>query len=107
MVDIADKHRVGHSLDLRMASETKIRIALGEQLLIDGAMRGVADRAAFPQRRMLEDERSGLRPVALVASIVLSRHCQSAGRLEYVPSMWIVALCAADLFLEQRVMLRK
>jgi len=57
MVDIADKHGVSHSLDLRMASETEIRIALGDQLLIDGTMRAVAHRAAFPQRRMLEDER--------------------------------------------------
>ena len=105
MVDIANKHRVGHRLNLRMAAETKIRIALGEQLGIDGAVRAVANRAPFTQRRMLEDERSGLGAVARAAGVVLARHGQSAGRFEDVRSMRIVALCAANFFLQKRMVL--
>ena len=51
MVDVADIDLPGshaRALDLRMASEAEVQIALEQQLGVDGAVRVMADRAALP-----------------------------------------------------------
>jgi hypothetical protein len=106
VVDIADEDRAaGHRLNLRMTPQTKIQIPLGQQLGIDRPMRGVADGAPFTQSWVFEDERPSLRAMALAASVVLTCHRQAAGRFEDVAAMRIMALVAAHLFLQQRMVL--
>ena len=66
-----------------------------------GAMRYVAIHAVFAYRRMLPKEGTALLRVALIALIVdrgLGDHAVSLG------PMRIVAICAADLALTNRVM---
>jgi hypothetical protein len=60
----------GRMLNLGMAFETEIRIALDEHLAIYRAMGDMADCAAFAQRLMLEDERPRLFAVALRAILI-------------------------------------
>ena len=95
------------SLDLGMASEAEIHVPLDQQLGIDGPVRVMADGAALPQRRMLEDKGPGLLPVALSAGFVLARHRQPAGGFEDVAPMRVVALDAIHLLLRHRVVLGK
>ena len=104
-IDLPASH--ARALDLRMAPEAEVRIALDQQLGVDAAMRVMAGGAAFPQRWMLKDEGSGLLPVALSAGFVQTRDCQPAGWLEDVAAMRIVALRAVHLLLQHRVVLRK
>ena len=73
MVDDADIHLTpshARALDLRMAFEAEVKIALDQQLGVDTAVRAMAGRAALPQRRVLKDEGPGLLPVALRAAFV-------------------------------------
>jgi hypothetical protein len=106
MVDIADKHgTAGYRLNLRVTSQTKICITLGQQLGVDRPVRAVANGAAFAQGRMLEDERPRLFAVALAAGVVLARHSEPAGGFEDVTAMRVVALGTVHLLFEDRMML--
>lgn len=58
------------ALRLSVALEAKIIVAFGEQLGIDRAVRVVADRAAFTQGFVLEDERFALLAMALGAGLI-------------------------------------
>jgi hypothetical protein len=88
-----------------MTFEAEIGITLDEQLGVDAPMRAVADRAALPQRRMLEDEGPGLLPVALSAGFTLPRHSQPAGRFVDVAAVRVMALHAIHLLLRHRVVM--
>ena len=108
MVTLADINMArSHTwaLDLRMASEAEVQIALDQQLGIDAAMRVMADRATFPQRRVLKDKRPGLLAVALGAGFIPACHRQAARRFEDVVAMRIMALRAVHLLLQHRVVL--
>ena len=97
----------GPMLHLRMASEAKIRIALDQQLPVHRAVRVVTNRAAFPQRLMLEDEWPGLFAMAFRAILVEPRHRQAACGLYNVGTMGIMALHAIHAAFNDRMMLGK
>src|SRR5262249_40404820 len=56
--------------DLRVTLLAKDRPRGNEQLLVVGAVRRMAGEAVFPHRRMLEQERTALLSVTIVASLV-------------------------------------
>jgi hypothetical protein len=107
--NVADKQAATQSgvLDLGMTSQTKIGVADGEQLWIDGAMGCVAGGAAFAQCRVFENERTGLFPVTVGTGFIEARHGQAAGWLKDVSSMWIVALNTIHLALGDGMMFRE
>ena len=110
VINIADVQPIragSRPLSLGMALEAKIGIALDEHLRIDGAVRIVANDAAFAQRRVFENERPGLLPMALRAILVLPRHGQPARGFHDVHSVRVMALDTAHLSFNHRVMLRK
>ena len=92
---------------LRMAAKAEIRITNGQQLRIDGAVRIMAGRATFPQRRVLKREWPRLFAVALRAIFIQPRHRQSMCRLPDIHAVRIVALNAIHFPFEHRVMLWK
>ena len=103
-VDVAARAR---SLDLGVATETKISIRLEEQFGVDGSVRIVADRAAFAHGRMLINIWLGLFPVALGTEFIQPRHRQAARRFHDVHAVGIVALDAVHFSLQDRMMLGK
>jgi hypothetical protein len=109
MINIADKNAPIRSrgLCLRMAFEAKVRIALHKHFGVYGAVRIVADRATFSHRGVLEYEWPRLLAMTLGASLVFTRHRQPTCRFHDVHPVWIVALHAAHLALDDRVMLRE
>jgi len=70
VVDVSDENMPGYLLLLEMAFQTKRRIALVQQALIDRAVRGMADRATLPQCLVLIHKWSALLCVALKARFV-------------------------------------
>ena len=94
------------ALNLGVASETEIIVAFDEQLPIDRTMRSMANGAAFPQSFVLENERAGLLPVALGATLVEAGHRQpSRGFHDFMP-MRIVALRAIHAPFHYRMAMR-
>src|SRR5262245_28168448 len=91
---LAQKKRVGstanvnlawrdaRALDLRVALEAEVGVALDEHLAIDRAVRIVANGAALTQRLMLEDKGPGLFAMALRAVFIEPGHGQPAGGFE-------------------------
>jgi hypothetical protein len=104
-IQLAGLH--GNALHLCVASEAKIRIALVEQLRIDGPMRCMAHGAAFTQRGVLEDCRPRLLPMAGRAGLVGTGHRESAGGFENIRAVRVVALSTAHVVLKEGMMLRQ
>src|SRR5690348_13504692 len=98
VIDVANVKAGGacaRTLSLRVAFEAQVRIALNKHLGVDGTVRVMADGAAFPERGMLENERTRLFPVTLRAILVFPRHGQTARGLHDIHPVRIVALHAA------------
>jgi hypothetical protein len=91
---------------LRVTTQAKVGITLGEQFAVHRSVRVVTGDAAFPQGWMLEDERAGLRPMTLRAALVEPGHGQSARWFEDVAPVRIVALNAIHPAFHQRMMVR-
>lgn len=73
MSTATDDERIGRSrssLLLEVTLEAQVRVALGEHLLIGGAVRTVAGNASFTGRLMREDEWTSLLSVALHAGFI-------------------------------------
>src|ERR1051326_4915233 len=110
MVDVADIDlAAGHTwaLDLSVATQTKIGVALGQQLGIYRAVRIMAGGATFAQSGMFENKRAGLFAMASRAPLVEPSHRQPAAGLEDVSSMRVMALDAVHFVFQQRMMLRQ
>ena len=90
-----------------MAAQAKIGIIFDEHLLVNGAMRVVADDAALTHRFMLEHKRTGLRFMALSAALVLLRHGQAAFRFKNVASVRVVAIHTTHVAFDDGMMLRQ
>lgn len=111
---VADINLTRRPLDLRMAFQAKIQIALNQQLSIHRTMRIMANRAALAHSLMFEHKGPGLFAMTLRAVFVEPCHRQTArrarlgcdGRLENVAPMRIMALHAIHLPLDHRMMLR-
>lgn len=107
MPGCADENFTAAKLRLRMTFEAKVGIVLREQFPVHRAVRVMANRAAFPQRFMLEDKSPRLFAVTLAAAFIPPRHGQPPRRLEDVAAMRIVALRAIHSALQDRMMLRQ
>ena len=90
-----------------MAFQTEIRIAYGQHLAIDGAVRIVANRAALAQGFVLENKWARLLAMTTGATFVLSRHGQAPSRFENVEAMRIMALDAIHFAFDDWVALRQ
>jgi hypothetical protein len=95
------------ALHLGVAAQAKIGIAFDEHLLVDGAVRTVADDTAFAQRVVLKNKGPCLIPMALGATLVLPRHGQPAGRFHDVHAVRVVALDAVHASFQNRMVLGK
>ena len=78
MRDTADIKVPGLTLDLGMAAQTKVDVALGQQLGINRSVRVVAGGTALSQGGMFEDERPRLLAMTRRATFVEARHRQSS-----------------------------
>lgn len=110
MNNVADVNVSGgdiRALNLRMAPQAKIRVALDEHFLVDRAVWIMANDAAFAQRRMFKDERSCLVAMTLRAAFILPRHRQSSRRSENVAAVRVVALHAVHVAFDDRMVLRQ
>lgn len=106
MIATADQDVTDAGLLLEVALEAEILIPLGQELVIYGAMRIVAARAAFPHRLMLEHERAALRDMAFGAGI----HCGRSGEHvahHRVPFMRVMTIATAHLALKHRMAVRQ
>jgi hypothetical protein len=92
------------ALNLGVAFEAEIVVALDQKLAIDGAVRGVADGATFAQGFMLEDKGPGLFSMTFAAALVQARHGQSSGRLHDFVAVRVVTLDAVHAALDDWMM---
>ena len=90
-----------------MTSQAKVWIAHGEHLAVDRTVRVVTDRASIVQGLVLEHERPRLFAVALSTAFVEPRHRESAGGFENIAAVRVVALHAAHVAFDDRMMLRQ
>ena len=66
-IDAAGSRRPGH---LRVAAKAEIGVWRGEQLGVDGTVRAMAHRAAFPHGRVFVNHGPGLFPMALGTRLI-------------------------------------
>ena len=88
---------------LEMAPEAQRRVALAQELRIDGAVRPVADGASLAHRFVDEYVRAALGGMAGQAGLAFAQQCRAApfhGRA----FVWRVAIAAGDPAFEDRVM---
>jgi len=85
------------ALDLSVATEAEVIIALDEQFGADGAVRLVASDAAFPHGFVFEHFEGALFAVALDTGFILSGHGEAAGRFHDIAAVRIVTLNAVHL----------
>jgi hypothetical protein len=71
MIDVSDENDPRELLLLKMALQTKSRVAFSQQPLIDGSVRRVARRTALAHRLMWKNKRARLCSVALEAGFLL------------------------------------
>src|SRR6185436_14415691 len=80
---------------LGVALEAEIEVALDEQFRVNGTVRGVATRAAFPERAVFVNLGLGLLAMAFGARFVHPRHAEAqAGRFENVTAVRVMTLDA-------------
>ena len=79
VIDVSNENVSGYFLLLEMAFDTKRRVALIQQALVDGAVRRMADDATLAQRFMLVDKRAALLRVTLEAGLVFAQERKTAG----------------------------
>ena len=106
--DFADHEVAGKNigpLDLKVALEAKVIVALDEELAIDRAMRAMTNGAAFAQGFVFENERAALFAMTLRASFVEARHGEAAGGLHDLVAVRVVAVHAIHVAFDDRVML--
>src|SRR5437763_2966294 len=70
MIFLADDNLAGSGLNFGMALQAQVDVAFEEHLRVERTVGCMADRAAFAERLVLEDERARLLPVALGARFV-------------------------------------
>ena len=112
MRNISDENFAGSGVDLRVAFEAKVHVALNEHFVGNGAVRVVADDAALAERFVFVDEGAGLLAMTFGAGLIhageagLGTHTESRvmGGFEDVRAVWVVALNAIHSMLENRMM---
>ena len=95
------------TLDLGVATQTEIRIALCKQLSIQRSVRAVANSATFAQRLVLENHGPRLFAMTLRAAFVPAGHGQAGLGFEDVSAVRIMALHTIHPPFNDRMMLRQ
>jgi hypothetical protein len=107
MVHVADEKLAGGRLGLRMTAETQIVVGLREHGAVDGAMRLVADRAAFAQGGMFKHKRARLFAMALRTIAIPPRHGQTSRALVDIAAVRVMAFGAMQPPLDDGMMGRR
>jgi len=79
VIDVSNENMSGYFLLLEMAFQTKRRVALVQQALVNGAVRRMADGATLPQCLVLIDKRAALLGVTFEAGFVSAQERKAAG----------------------------
>jgi hypothetical protein len=79
VIDVSNENVPGYFLLLEMAFQTKRRIALIQQALIDRAVRRMTNNAALPHSFVLVDKRAALLRVTLEAGFVSAHESKATG----------------------------
>lgn len=79
VIDVSNENVSGYFLLLEMAFDTKRRVPLIQETLVDRAVRRMADGATLAQRFMLVDKRAALLRVTLEAGLVFAQERKTAG----------------------------
>ena len=79
MIDVSNENVPGYFLFLEMAFQTKRRVALVQQALVNGAMRRMTNGAPLAQCLVFINERAALLSVTLEARFVSAQETKSAG----------------------------
>jgi len=106
VIHLADEHPGGTSLDLRVAAEAEVGVALDEHAAVHPAVRLVACHAALAQCFVLEHVRRGLFRMALDANGVALLQPQAASGLVDIPAVRLVAIDTGHAPLEHAMMVR-
>ena len=78
VIDVSNENVSGCFLLLEMAFDTKRRVPLIQETLVDGAVRRMADGATLAQRLMLIDKRAALLGVTFEAGLVFAQERKTA-----------------------------
>ena len=105
--DVEIAGRDGRALNLQVALEAKIVVALDEELVVDRPVRLVAGGASFAQGFVFENERATLFAMTLRAGFVEARHGEAAGGLHDVVAVRVVTIHAVHLAFDDWMMLRE
>ena len=117
VIDVSNENVPRYFLLLEMAFDTKRRVALIQQTLVDGAVGRMADGATLAQRLMLVDKRAALLRVTLEAGLVSAQERKTAGfefllnicrrALDRDAFVYLMTIRAAHLAFEHRMMMRQ
>ena len=117
VIDVSNENVPGHCLLLEMAFQTKRRVALIQQALVHGAMRGMTNRAPLPDRFVFVNKWTALLRVTLEAGFISAQERKSAsmkpllnvrlGAFGGDPFVRLMTIAAAHLAFEHRMMMRK
>ena len=115
VIDISNENVSGYFLLLEMALQTQRRVTFGQQSLVDRSVGCMADGASLTHRLVLVDKRATLLRVTLETGFVSGQERKSTGfkpllnicrgTLSRDPSMRFVAIAAAHLALEHRMVM--
>ena len=117
VIDISNENVPRYFLLLEMALQTQRRVTFGQQSLVDGSVGCMADHATLTHRLVLIYKWAALLCMTLEASFVSAQKSKAAGleRLLNVcrstlgrdPFVRLMAIAAAHLALEHRMMMRQ
>ena len=117
VIDVSNENVSGYFLLLEMAFDTKRRVALVQQALVDGAVRRMADGATLAQRLVLIYKRAALLRVTLEAGFVSAQESKAAAFERLLNICWraldchtdvrIVAIGAAHFAFQHRMVVRQ
>ena len=117
MIDVSNENGAGYFLLLEMAFQTKRRVALIQQALVDGAVRRMTNGATLPQRLVLIHKRAALLRVTLEARFVSAQESKAAGfelllnicrrAFNRDAFVYLMTIRAAHFAFEHRMMMRQ
>jgi hypothetical protein len=90
-------------LDLRMAAETQIGVALRQQLGVDRTVNVVTCGATLTQGRVLENKRPRLLAMAWRTGLGWTAQCEPPGGFKNVASVRVVTLNTVHFLFQNRV----
>jgi len=117
VIDVSNENVPRYFLLLKMAFDTKRRVTLVQQSLVDGSVGGVADDTTLTHCLVLINKWAALLRVTLEAGFISAEERKSAGFKPLLNICWgalgrdpfvrFMAIAAAHLALEHRMMMRQ